>query len=151
MNVYPVRIDWNGEDALISLKLDLRHIRELQAKTGKDILDLLTDAPLTLAPMGDLLEAALRWKGNENPADLTGEDLFDLLVQQGRAGVADWMELANGIAAASGVLQSQQASAMIKSARRKMEEAIERLEKGDEESEEESEEAPADPSPATGE
>lgn len=147
MNVYPVRIEWKGEDTLVSLKLDLRHIRELQAKTGKDILDLLTDAPLTLAPMGDLLEAALHWKGNENPADLTGEDLFDALVQQGKAGMADWMELANGIAAASGVLQSQQANAMLKSVRRKMDEAIERLEKG----EEESVEAPADPSPATGE
>lgn len=147
MNIYPVKIDWKGKETLISLKLDLRHIRELQAKTGKDILDLLTDAPLTLAPMGDLLEAALRWKGNENPADLTGEDLFDALVQQGKAGMADWMELANGIATASGVLQSQQANAMLKSVRRKMEEAIERLEKG----EEESVEAPADPSPATGE
>jgi hypothetical protein len=147
MNIYPVKINWKGKDTVISLKLDLRHIRELQEKTGKDILDLLTDAPVSLVPMGDLLEAALRWKGNENPADLTGEDLFDALVQLGKAGVADWMELANGIATASGVLQSQQANAMLKSVRRKMEEAIERLEKG----EEESVEAPADPSPATGE
>ncbi len=147
MNIYPVKIDWKGKETVISLKLDLRHIRELQMKTGKDILDLLTDAPVSLVPMGDLLEAALHWKGNENPADLTGEDLFDALVQQGKAGVADWMEVANGIAAASGVLQSQQANAMLKSVRRKMDEAIERLERG----EAESEEAPDDPSPMVGE
>lgn len=146
MNVYPVKINWKGEDTLISLKLDLRHIRELQMKTGKDILDLLTDAPVTLVTLGDLLDAALRWKGNENPAALTGDDLFDALVQQGRAGVTDWMELVNGIAAASGVLQSQQAAAMLKSVRRKMEQAIERMEKGEDEKE-----SSGDPSPDKGE
>jgi hypothetical protein len=45
------------------------------------------------------------------------------------------------------VLQSQQANAMLKSVRRKMDEAIERLERG----EAESEEAPDDPSPMVGE
>ena len=147
MNVYPVRIEWKGEDVLLSLKLDLRHIRELSLKTGKDILDLITDAPTTLATMGDLLDAALHWKGNENPVTLTGDDLFDALVQQGKGGMGDWMELVNGIATASGILQSQQAAAMLKSVRRKMEQTIERLEKGDEEEKE----GEADPSSDKGE
>lgn len=147
MNVYPVKIDWNGKDTLISLKLDLKHIRALQENTGKDLLDLITDAPQTLVTMGDLLDAALCWKGNENPPDLTGDDLFDALVQQGKAGVADWMELVNGIATASGVLQSQQAAAMLKSVRRKVEQAIERMEKGEDEDEKEKS---ADPSPKKG-
>lgn len=133
MNVYPIKIQWNGEEKVISLKLDLQHIRELAAKTGMDILDLLLDAPTALATMGDLLDAALRWKGNENPADLTGEALFDALVEQGKAGIADWMEISNGIATVSGVLQSQQAAAMLKSVRRKMEEAFERMEQAAEE------------------
>ncbi len=130
MNVYPVKIEWNGKSVTASLKLDLRHIRELQETTGKDILDLISDAPVTFTAMGDLLEAALHWKGNENPADLTGDDLFDALVQQGRAGAADWMELVNGIAAASGILQSRQSAAMLASVRRNMEKTIERLENG---------------------
>lgn len=145
MNVYPVKIDWGGKDTLISLKLDLRHIRELQEKTGKEILDLISDAPTSLVTMGDLLDAAMHWKGNENPADLSGDDLFDALVEQGKAGAADWMELVNGIAAASGILHSRQSAAMLTSVRRNIERTIERLEKG--EDEEEKEAAPAVPSP----
>lgn len=144
MNVYPVKVDWQGEERIISLKLDLKHIRELQAKTGKDILDLLGDAPVSLGEMGDLLDASLHWKGNDNPADMTGDDLFDALVQQGKAGAADWMEVANGIAAASGILQGRQAAAMLTNVRRKMEKTIERLEKGD--SEDAEDEASDDPS-----
>lgn len=142
MNVYPIKIQWHNEEKVISLKLDLQRIRDLAAKTGMDILDLLLDAPTALDTMGDLLDAALRWKGNENPADLTGEALFDALVEQGTAGIADWMEISNGIATVSGVLQSQQAAAMLKSVRRRMEQAFERMEQA-------AEEAPEDgPSPA---
>ena|GEM_PF-2255050 len=136
MNVYPVKIMWKGEEKILSLKLDLKHIRELQVKTGKEILDLITDAPRELGQMGDLLDAALRWKGNENPADLTGDDLFDLLVQQGKAGIADWLEVANGIATASGVLQSTQASAMLNSVKRKMEKVIEKMNHEEDDAEE---------------
>ena len=142
MNVYPVKIMWKGEEKILSLKLDLKHIRELQVKTGKEILDLITDAPRELGQMGDLLDAALRWKGNENPADLTGDDLFDLLVQQGKAGIADWLEIANGIAAASGVLQSAQANAMLAAVKRRMEKAIEQMNR-DEEDEEEEKDTPS--------
>ena len=136
MNVYPVKIMWKDEERIISLKLDLKHIRELQVKTGMEILDLITDAPRELGQMGALLEAALRWKGNDNPADLTGDDLFDLLVQQGKAGIADWLEVANGIATASGVLQSTQASAMLNSVKRKMEKVIEKMNHEEDDAEE---------------
>lgn len=135
MNVYPIKVEYQGEEKIIALKLDLKHIRELQVKTGREILDLVTDAPRELSTMGDLLDAALRWKGNDNPADLSGDDLFDLLVQQGKAGLADWMELANGISVASGVLQASQASAMLTSVRRKLEQSIDKLNRGEEDEE----------------
>ena len=82
MNVYPVKIEWKGKNVTASLKLDLRHIRELQETTGKDILDLISDAPVTFTAMGDLLEAALHWKGNEPKFILLGTSVVLLAVLQ---------------------------------------------------------------------
>lgn len=132
MNVYPVTAELDGKKQRFDLKLDVKHIRELTEKTGKGILDLLTDAPGDPGVMGEILDAAIRFKNNQNPADVDGDDLFDLLVDGGTCGMTDWMEIANGIATASGILQSAQANAMLSSVKRRMEKAIDKLNRDEE-------------------
>lgn len=130
MCVYPVKILLDGVETAISLKLDVKTIRRLQAETGKEILDILMDAPRDPAAMGELLDAALHYAHNHNP-QMEGDDLYEYLVEAGKCGVADWLEISNGIATASGILQAAHGKAMVSSVRRKMEEAISKMEQGD--------------------
>lgn len=131
MCVYPVKVNMDGVDTTILLKLDVKTIRRIQTEKGKEILDILMDAPRDPAAMGELLDAALHYSHNHNP-QMEGDDLYELLVEAGKCGIADWLEIANGIAAASGILQTAHGNAMVASVRRKMEEAIAKMEKGDE-------------------
>lgn len=132
MCVYPVKVMMEGVESTILLKLDVKTIRRLQTETGKEILDILMDAPSNPAAMGDLLEAAVHFTNNHNP-QISGDDLYELLVESGKCGVSDWLEIVNGIATASGILQSAHGTAMVTSVRRRMEKVIAKLESGDDE------------------
>lgn len=134
MCVYPVNVILDGVETTILLKLDVKTVRRLQTETGKEILDILMDAPSNPAAMGDLLEAAIHYTNHHNPT-LSGDDLYELLVDSGKCGVSDWLEIVNGIAAASGILQSAHGNAMVTSVRRRMEKVIAKLESGEDEDE----------------
>lgn len=131
MTVYPVRVTHKGEDVNICLKLDVKHIRSLQQEHGKSILDMITDAPTDLAMMGTILEAAMRYKHNNNPADLDGDDLFDLLVEQGKGGMVYWLELATGIAVVSGIMTKEQAATMVEAVRSRMDQSMQKVKDAD--------------------
>ncbi|MCD7886208.1 MAG: hypothetical protein LUG44_01100 [Clostridiales bacterium] len=124
MNVYPVTVNFNDEKRKFLLKLDVAHIRELCDGDKVEILDLLSDAPRKPALMGELLEAALRYKGNANDPRVTGDDLFDLMVEGGCRGIGDWTEVANQIAAVSGVLSDEQAVALTTQTKKMMDKSL---------------------------
>lgn len=128
MNVFPVKIRRNGEDLTLTLKLDVKRIRELCEKHQKDIMDLITDVSTSPGTLADILDAALHHSHNENPVDLDGDELFDLLVEAGiLKGMASWVELTNKIAVVSGVLEQEQSNAMIGSMKRRMKQLVDKL------------------------
>lgn len=128
MNVYPVKLQRNGKSLTVTLKLDLNHIRELCEKYSKDILEIVTEAATSPSVLGDILDAALRHRHNDNPVDLDGDELFDLLVEAGKmSGMTAWMELSNNVSVVSGILDKEQAAAMLKSVRRRMDAMVDSL------------------------
>lgn len=131
MNIYPVTVERNGERLTVQLKLDVKRIRELTAKTGKDIIDMITDAPKDPGLMAQILDAALRFRNNPNPPDLDGDELFELLVEGGTRGMSAWMRVVNGIGVVSGPLDETQARAMQNSLDRRMKRLLEELEQED--------------------
>ncbi len=58
------------------------------------------------AAMGELLTQCLNWKGNENSIH-DGEELYDALVDAGKAGVADFGGLILDICRGAGILRQE--------------------------------------------
>lgn len=115
MNVYPLTIkNEEGKKVTLTLRLDLSHIRQLKEETGSDPLDLISDAgsgnSLTLAA---LLGASLNHKNNKN-AITDGDELFDLLVDNGVCGLSSWAELLSKVVTISGILTAKQMQGIVR-------------------------------------
>lgn len=131
MNVYPVKVELNGKELLLELKLDVKHIRQMCADAQKGIMEIITDAPTDPGAMADLLDNALRFKNNMNPETIDGDDLYDLLAGSVAFGTLDWLKIVNQIASVSGILQPQHGAAMVKVMEKNMKENLEKIEKGE--------------------
>jgi hypothetical protein len=97
----------------VCLRLDIAAQLELSQQFDEDTIQTVLAAAADLPRRVALLDAALNWKGNENPVK-DGRELHDLLVDEGYAGAGDFSKLALDIAAASGVLSEQQKCAALK-------------------------------------
>lgn len=135
MNVFPVKVNRDGKELTVTLKLDTKHIRNLSAKyDNRSPLDIVTDASSNPGVLADILDAALQHRNSGNPMDLDGDELLDLLVENGCCGMMKHMTLANDIAVVSGIMDKEQASAMKNAMERKMKKIIDSLNEDKEES-----------------
>lgn len=85
-----------------SAQMSLRE--RFEEETMETVLSVTSDLERLCA----LLEAALTWKGNENPIH-DGEEFYDLLVDENYSGMSDFGKLAIDIAVSSGILTKEQA------------------------------------------
>lgn len=96
------------------LRLTAAGQRELKERFHEEVLQTVFEAASDSEKMSALLEAALNWKGNENPIRDGGE-LYDRLVDEGWSGQVRFGGLAFDIAAASGLLDEKHAEKLKKS------------------------------------
>jgi hypothetical protein len=82
--------------------------------------------------MAALLEAALNWAGNHNEIQ-DGEELYDLLVDNGWSGQVEFGGLAFDIAAQSGLISREQAEQLKGSIAQAVEDAFQGLEQPEKE------------------
>ena len=93
----------------VQLRLTLGGQKSLKAKyPGQDTLDIIMTAATDAEAMAAILQESLHFAGNENPKSLTGEELYDTLVDEGYSGQMDFATLAMDIARGAGLLEDKQ-------------------------------------------
>ena len=108
----------------LKLRLTRKGLKAIREELGKDPRSALVGAigdPVDLAP---ILAAALSWKGNENPIT-DGEELYDLLVDEGYNGSDGFRELVFGLGTASGIWSAEEAQQLAASLKRAERAALE--------------------------
>lgn len=98
----------------VQLRLTLGGQKALKAKyPGKDTLDIIMAAATDAEAMAAVLQESLHFAGNENPKSLTGEELYDTLVDEGYSGQMDFATLAMDIARGAGLLEDKQKTKLL--------------------------------------
>jgi hypothetical protein len=109
----------DGQNIELKLRLNILAQMELEKKYCKNKNDMLMETIIysSFKPtvMVDVLNAALNYKGNDNSIK-SGAELYELLVDNGYAGLKDWMELISNIALISGIINKDIKEAMLKNA-----------------------------------
>lgn len=109
------------------LRLTLAGQRELSLKAdGADALSCVMGAIDSPEDMAELLTQALSWPGNENPIH-DGEELYDLLVDNGYAGNEAFTELVLNIAHNAGLLSAEEHAKLLGSTKRLLRRNMDRL------------------------
>ena len=102
------------ETGEVQLRLTLGGQKALKAKyPGKDTLDIIMTAATDAEAMAAVLQESLHFAGNENPKSLTGEELYDTLVDEGYSGQMDFATLAMDIARGAGLLEDKQKTKLL--------------------------------------
>ena len=102
------------ETGEVQLRLTLDGQKALKAKyPGKDTLDIIMAAASDAEAMADVLNESLHFAGNENPKTMTGEELYDTLVDEGYSGQLDFATLAMDIAKGAGLLEDKQKTKLL--------------------------------------
>lgn len=112
MNTYNINVNVNGEETEIKLRLTLGSQQKLKKKYNQTAMSTLYDAIDDAEVLANVMTEALTYKGNENQIK-DGAELYDILVDNGYAGVEDFARLAMGIANSSGLVSERQAEATI--------------------------------------
>lgn len=113
----------------LRLRLTLEGQRRLKQRYGDDeLLQTLGEAAADGEKMAAVLDAALSWEGSGN-CITSGEELYDLMVDDGWCGQVRFGELAVEIAVASGLVDERQAKALKASLVQSVEEIFQGLEK----------------------
>lgn len=98
----------------VQLRLTLGGQKALKAKyPGNDTLDIIMTAATDAEAMAAVLQESLNFAGNENPKTLTGEELYDTLVDEGYSGQLDFATLAMDIAKGAGLLEDKQKTKLL--------------------------------------
>lgn len=98
----------------VQLRLTLGGQKALKAKyPEKETLDIIMSAAMDTEMMADVLNESLHFAGNENPKTLTGEELYDMLVDEGFSGYLDFCGLLMEIAKGAGLLDEKQRTKLL--------------------------------------
>ena len=118
------------ETGEVQLRLTLGRQKALKAKyPGKDTLDIIMAAATDAEAMADVLSESLHFAGNENPKTLTGEELYDTLVDEGYSGQLDFVTLAMDIAKGAGLLEDKQKTKLLAVLKRSVDGIFDALDK----------------------
>lgn len=118
------------ETGEVQLRLTLGGQKALKAKyPGKDTLDIIMAAATDAEAMAAVLQESLHFAGNENPKSLTGEELYDTLVDEGYSGQLDFATLAMDIAKGAGLLEDKQKTKLLAILKRSVDGIFDALDK----------------------
>ena len=121
----------------VQLRLTLGGQKALKAKyPGKDTLDIIMSAATDAEAMAAVLNESLHFVGNENPKSLTGEELYDTLVDEGYSGQLDFATLAMDIAKGAGLLEDKQKTKLLAVLKRSVDGIFDALDKSEDAPEE---------------
>nr|DAE36083.1 MAG TPA: hypothetical protein [Caudoviricetes sp.] len=114
----------------VQLRLTLGGQKSLKAKyPSKDTLDIIMTAATDAEAMAAVLQESLHFAGNENPKSLTGEELYDTLVDEGYSGQLDFATLAMDIAKGAGLLEDKQKTKLLSILKRSVDGIFDALDK----------------------
>ncbi|MBO5891223.1 MAG: hypothetical protein J6Q30_00710 [Oscillospiraceae bacterium] len=109
------------------LRLTLAGQKNLQAKNPDvPIMALVMGAVDDPGDMEALLTEALSWSGNENPT-CDGAELYDRLVDDGKCGTGDFMELVLNIAHNAGLINEDERKKVQRAVERRMTRSFDQL------------------------
>lgn len=125
------------ETGEVQLRLTLGGQKALKAKyPGENTLDIIMAAVTDAEAMAAVLQESLHFAGNENPKSLTGEELYDTLVDEGYSGQLDFATLAMDIAKGAGLLEDKQKTKLLANLKRSVDGIFDALDKSEDAPEE---------------
>ncbi|MCD8381549.1 MAG: hypothetical protein LUC30_01320 [Clostridiales bacterium] len=101
---YDVTLDGVNYRLRLTVGAQKRLIKQYGGNAGQVCIDALED----IGKMCDVLNEALHWTGSGNPQGVTGEDFYDLLVDEGYSILEGVPEVLFGTVAVSGILPKKQ-------------------------------------------
>lgn len=120
---YEKKLKIDGKNITARFRLTLGGQRALKEKYDSEMLNLIFQAIDNAEIMADIFGEALSYRGNEN--EITdGEEMYDILVDNGIAGVGDFAEILFGIATKSGLVSESDAQAFVNKAKGLMDDII---------------------------
>lgn len=122
-NVFERKLKIDGKNITAKFRITLGGQRALKEKYDGEVLNLIFQAIDNAEIMADVFTEALNYRGNENQIT-DGEEMYDLLVDNGCAGVGDFAEILFGIAAKSGIVSESDAQSFINKAKGLMDDII---------------------------
>ena len=124
VNTFDLKLKKDGQDVVVKLRLTLGAQVALKKKYNEPMNATIFGAMVDAEKMAEVLSAALTWNGNENPIK-DGEELYDILVDNGYCGELDFGGVITNIAVASGVLTKKQRDAVMNQAKSAQNELLE--------------------------
>ena len=103
----------NAEGTVYALRLTLGGQKALKKELGKDVLDILMEAVADGEIMAAVLQQALHYAGSTLDFSVTGEEVYNELVDSGYHGQMPWATLSMRLAECSGLITDQQANKLI--------------------------------------
>ena len=115
-NVFEKKLKADGKNITAKFRLTLGGQRALKEKYDEEVMGIIFRAIDDPEIMADIFTESLNYRGNENQIT-DGEEMYDLLVDNGMAGVGDFSELLFGIATKSGIVSEEDAQSFIAKAK----------------------------------
>lgn len=128
MNTYDIKV--GNEEIKLRLTLSGQMALKKKYKDG-NVTGLIMTALDDAATCADILTQALTYKGNENKIK-DGEELYDLLVDEGYAGYEGFGELLLSVAQVSGIVSEKDKDRLYKMVTGMLDEALEADAEGEE-------------------
>lgn len=100
--------------------------KSLERKFGESASQLLLGSAADVEKMTYILGASASYTGNENPTT-NGDEIYDLLVDDGVAGEDGFFDIAIKIAVASGIINEKYADKTVEAVKKMLEEAYDSL------------------------
>ena len=121
--VYEKKLKSEGHNITARFRITLGGQKVLKEKYDDEIMSIIFKALDNAEIMADVFEQALTFRGNDNQIT-DGEEMYDLLVDNGVSGIGDFADILFGIAAKSGIVSDADAEAFAKKAKGMMDDII---------------------------
>lgn len=112
MNLKTITVT-NAEGTVYNLRLTLGGQKALKKQHGADVLDLLMNAIADGEIMADVLQQALHYAGSDLDFKVTGEMVYEELIDSGFHGPLPWAKLVLDLAECAGLIDCKQADKMM--------------------------------------
>lgn len=133
-NTYTLELKDGKEKVKVELRLTIAGQLALKKKYKENTYPLLFEAIDDAEIFCFILGEALNWKGNENSIT-DGEELYDLIVDNGYQGIGKLGEILFSIATVSGLISESEKERLLKRADRVFDDALDELDETEESSE----------------